>query len=81
MLMLMCVAVGRRHWHSGIGDRLVLRQPLRQHGGTPRLRRLCVDLVAAQLEHGAIQIFRRLPSADVRIARKLTISVFSPGAE
>src|SRR2546430_14363986 len=57
----------RRRRHAGIGDRLILRQPLPAHLGAARRGRRRVDLVAAGREYRAVKRLGRLP-ADIAAA-------------
>src|SRR5258707_13585731 len=56
---------GRRH--AGIGDRLILRQPLPTHLGAARRGRRWVDVVAAGREYRAVKRLGRL-LADIATA-------------
>src|SRR4051794_39206913 len=71
--MVMRVRIGRRgRRHPGIGDRLVVRQPLPAHLGTPDPGRRRIDPVRLRLEHGAVILFRRILAdiAATHIARE-----------
>ena len=57
----------RRRRHAGIGDRLILRQPLPAHLGAARRGRRRVDLVAAGREYRAVKRLGRL-LADIAAA-------------
>src|SRR3984893_8600394 len=57
----------RRRRHAGIGDRLILRQPLPPHLGAARRGRRRVDVVAAGREYHAVKRLGRM-LADIAAA-------------
>src|SRR5215831_5147011 len=58
---------GSRRRHAGIGDRLILRQPLPAHLDAARRGRRGVDVVAAGREYRAVKRLGRTP-ADIAAA-------------
>src|SRR5262249_34445855 len=66
--MVVCMWLGgSRHRHAGIGDRLILRQPLPTHLGAARRGRRRVDVVAAGREYRAVKRLGRM-LADIAAA-------------
>src|SRR5262245_62665614 len=66
--MVVCMWLGgSRHRHAGIGDRLILRQPLPTHLGAARRGRRRVDVVAAGREYRAVKRLGRA-LADIAAA-------------